>query len=177
MKRRGSSGAITLLILLLILLIIGGFIYNLIQTDYFDTEGNYVVTEASKASIAQFKNECKYYGYINVVENQEKLKDKPIRYTGTIEEIKSNTFIGYRVRVKVKIPDEELDKIDKESTPHSSTGSTYYKYIIVKMSEEKYIQAVEGNKANVYGYLDSIDRKDSNCMIRVKGTRITALDD
>lgn len=176
MHKQGSRGTITLLLFIGIFVLIGRFIYLLTETDYFDVSGNYVITKAGKVSISQFKKECKYYGYMNIVENLEKYKSEPIKYNGVIESIKQETFGGYSVKVKVIIPDDEICKIEKENTPHNKDYTRYYKYIIVNITEDKHLQAVTKDKVTVYGYIDKINKTKENEMIHVNGTRIVKSD-
>lgn len=176
MHKQGSRGTITLLVLLVIFALIGLLVYKLMDTDYFNVNGSYILTEAGKVSIEQFKKECKYYGYMNVVENTEEYESKPIRYNGVIEAVKKETFGGYSVKVKVTIPDEEVCKINKETTPHNEDNTVYYKYIIVSIAEDKQLQAVTKDKVTVYGYIDKIDEAKENEMIHIKGTRIIKRD-
>ena len=81
---------------------------GIIQTNMFDTNGEFILSEANKVTVSEFEKECKYYGYINVVENQKEFKDAKIYYIGTLEDIKYGTFGGCTALLKVTIPKDEL---------------------------------------------------------------------
>lgn len=155
--RKGASGIKTVIILLLLAALTIFGIYKLTQTDMFNPNREYILREASEASITDFQKSCLIYTEKMLEENEKDLKDAPIYYRGKIDDIKESPFGDSEVLIRV---------IGSKYEVGDNTR------VLVKISDAAYLRANEGDTVDVYGKFSSLDKKESKTIINVAGVRI-----
>lgn len=155
--RKGSSGLKTFLILFILAVGTLYGIYRLTETNVFIVTKEFIAEEAAKVSITRFKNTCKVYNKDELINKQKELTDKPIYYTGSIENIEKSPFGSSEVIVRVYNEQYGLDNNSK---------------LKISIKEDKYLRANKGDAVEVYGKFKSIKVKNEETVVNIDGVRV-----
>lgn len=172
MQGKSQKGAYTILGISIIAALSILLVFWLTTTDLFTSDKGLLVKEAGKVTISAFKKECEYYSVPVLEENIKELKGEACAYRGVLEKINTNTYGDCTAYVKVKVAEDEEDKINKEEFLASKDQSNYYYYVLVQLKEKSAINGAIKDTVDVYGYVNKLVTNEGIKAVEVKGVNI-----